>query len=89
VVDLAAAPLLTDPRVINLCAVDLEYFCHTFFPKAFRGDSPDFAPRLNSALENPAHRLLNLRGEDHEASRLPSTPGRLRDIQNDPLRWSE
>jgi hypothetical protein len=54
-------PLLSDPRIINMAAVDLDFFCHTFFPRAFRGKSPDFAGRLDAALENPLHRLLNLR----------------------------
>lgn len=48
-------------ELIQLGAVDTEFFNKTFFPRAARLASPSFAPRLNSALENPRHRLLNVK----------------------------
>lgn len=55
----AAQPTLKE--LVQLGAVDTEFFNRTFFPRAARLASPSFAPRLNAALENPRHRLLNLR----------------------------
>jgi hypothetical protein len=48
-------------ELIQLGAVDTEFFNRTFFPAAARLAPPVFAPRLNAALENPNYRLLNLK----------------------------
>lgn len=48
-------------EVIKLGAVDSDLFGRTFFPKAMRQKSPDFDPAIWKAVENPNHRLLNLR----------------------------
>lgn len=47
-------------ELVKLCAVDTELFGRTFFPRAFRDESPSFAPRFWSTLENPNNRLVNL-----------------------------
>lgn len=46
-------------EMVQLCAVDTELFARTFFPRAFRQESPSFAPRIWSALES-GHRLVNI-----------------------------
>ena len=48
-------------ELIKLCAVDSDLFGRVYFPKAVRQKSPDFDKQLWAAIENPAHRLLNLR----------------------------
>ena len=59
---LAAKPLpLTTEEMIHLSAVDNDFFCHTFFPEAFRSSSPPYAARLDRALNDPKVRLLNAR----------------------------
>ena len=52
---------LTLAEIIQLGAVDTEFFNRTWFPRAARVASPSFAPSLNAALDNPGHRLLNLK----------------------------
>lgn len=48
-------------ELIQLCAVNPVLFCHTFFPKAFRGMDPDFIGEVWAALENPRYHFLNLK----------------------------
>lgn len=46
-------------ELVQLCAVDTELFCKTFFKRAFRQSSPYFARRLWDTLESPTHRFIN------------------------------
>src|SRR3990167_609536 len=52
---------LSRAELIKLCAVDSDLFARVYFPKAVRQKSPDFDKQLWAAIENPLHRLLNLR----------------------------
>jgi len=54
------APLSID-ELVKLCAVDSSFFARTFFPRAVRDQPPVFDRPLWDALENPRHRLLNLK----------------------------
>lgn len=54
-------PEISMGELIKLAAVDSDLFGRTFFPKAMRQKSPDFDRNLWKAVENPNHRLLNLR----------------------------
>ena len=58
---MAPVKQLTPEEMIHLCAVDNDFFCHTFFPEAFRSSSPPYAARLDRALNDPKIRLLNAR----------------------------
>lgn len=58
---MAESLTLTKEELVDLCAVDSDLFCHTFFPKAFRDESPSFDPAIWDALESPARRFINLR----------------------------
>ena len=50
-----------DPKeLISLCAVDSELFCRTFFPKAFRQESPTFAPDFWRPLDDPDKHFVSL-----------------------------
>lgn len=46
-------------ELVRLCAVDTELFCKTFFKKAFRQSSPNFARHLWSILDAPQYRMVN------------------------------
>lgn len=54
-------PGLSIEELIQLGAVDSPFFCHTFFPKAFRGTDPDYAKTAWAALENPGYPYLLLK----------------------------
>lgn len=47
-------------ELVKLGAVDNEFFCRTFFPKTYRQSSPAFHRRIDTVLESPQHRLINL-----------------------------
>lgn len=57
----AQVPRLSPAEMVALGAVNSPFFCHTFFPKAFRGEDPDYAEAVWSALENPTYRNLLLK----------------------------
>lgn len=46
-------------ELIQLGAADSEFFCRTFFPKAFRQTSPSFAPAFWQTVESDS-RLINI-----------------------------
>lgn len=46
--------------LVKLCALDTELFGKTFFPQAFRHESPPFAREAWEPLEDPSARLVNL-----------------------------
>lgn len=46
--------------LVNLCALDTELFGKTFFPIAFRHESPPFAREMWEPLEDPKARMVNL-----------------------------
>ena len=50
---------ISPQELVRLCAVDSELFCKTFFPKAFRQESPSFARKLWHILDAPQFRLVN------------------------------
>lgn len=48
-------------ELVRLCAVDNDLFGRTFFPKAIRQKAPAFHHEMDSLLDNPSFRLINLR----------------------------
>lgn len=54
-VDISAMPL---EDVVNLAAVDDDFYGHCFFPKTFRQQSPGFSQQLANALDDPAKRYV-------------------------------
>lgn len=63
----ALAPNLIHPdelsteEIVKLGAVDSNFFGRHFFPRAIRDESPDFDKQVWDALEDPRHRLVNLK----------------------------
>lgn len=55
------ADTLTAAELVRLCAVDSDFFAHTFFPKAARKASPGFSKAVWDSLETPTKRLLNIK----------------------------
>ena len=49
---------LTRQEVIDLAAVDSEFFNRTFFPRTFRQQSPVFHQQMDENIENPYLRLV-------------------------------
>jgi hypothetical protein len=47
-------------QIVKLCATNSELYATTFFPKAFRQNSPSFAKEIWAPLEDPTVRLVNL-----------------------------
>lgn len=47
-------------EVVAHAAEDSIFFCHHFFPKTFRQESPDFHRQIWSLLDNPAARYINV-----------------------------
>lgn len=45
-------------EVVNLAAVDSEFYAHTFFPKTARQSAPEFHKDMDRKLENPANRFV-------------------------------
>jgi hypothetical protein len=52
---------ISQAELLQLCAVDADFFARQFFPKAFRDPSPECDLAVWSALDNPNYRLLNLK----------------------------
>ena len=52
---------LSLPEVVQLGAVDSEFFGHTFFPKTFRQPSAAFHKEMWSALEDPRYRYVAMK----------------------------
>jgi hypothetical protein len=48
-------------ELVELCAIDDELYCRTFFPRTFRQDFPHFHDELTQTLEDPAHRYVALK----------------------------
>jgi len=46
---------------VELCAVDDQLYCKTFFPKTFRQDFPIFHDTVTEVLENPDNRYVGLK----------------------------
>jgi predicted phage terminase large subunit-like protein len=51
---------LSVEEVVNIAAEDPSFYSHTFFPKTARQASPPFHVSIWDALENPAHRHVNV-----------------------------
>jgi phage terminase large subunit-like protein len=51
---------ITWAELIDLCAVDNELFCKTFFPATFRDDFPDYFNRIWDGLETRESRFVNM-----------------------------
>lgn len=49
---------ITLEEVVELAAVDGNFYARTFFPKAARQESPDFHKEMDTVLENPANRFV-------------------------------
>lgn len=49
---------ITLEEVIELAAVDGNFYARTFFPKTARQESPDFHKDMDTVLENPANRFV-------------------------------
>ncbi len=49
---------ITLEEVIELAAVDGNFYARTFFPKAARQESPEFHKDMDRVLENPANRFV-------------------------------
>lgn len=58
--DTPVATNISVDELVNLGAVDSEFFNRTFFPKTFRQSSPLFHRKIDLALESPQHRFINL-----------------------------
>lgn len=55
-----APALINRDEIVRLCATNSELYAKTFFPKAFRINSPSFAKEIWSPLEDPTIRMVNL-----------------------------
>lgn len=53
-------PLSVD-ELVELCAVDDQLYCQTFFPRTVRQDFALFDEEITQLLENPAHRYVALK----------------------------
>lgn len=48
-------------ELVELCAVDNQLYCKTFFPKTYRQDFPLFDDEVTQTLEDPNHRYVALK----------------------------
>jgi len=48
-------------ELVELCAVDNQLFCKTFFPRTFRQEFALFDDEVNQTLENPENRYVGLK----------------------------
>ena len=47
-------------ELVQLCALDMELYCHTFFPKTFRQRSPQFHQEIDRLLDAPEARYVGI-----------------------------
>lgn len=52
---------LTQEEIVELAAVDPDFYCHHFFPKAFRQEGALFHPEVWEILENPDARYVAIK----------------------------
>lgn len=61
---MSAAPLtlaeVTANELTQLCLLDSDLYCRSFFPSTFRQDTPEFHREMWSVLEDRAHRFVAL-----------------------------
>ncbi len=56
----AANPAISIKELVDLCAIDSDLYCHTFFPKAFRLSSAPFHREMWDLLEDRKQRYIAL-----------------------------
>ena len=58
VAETSAAVSVPAAELVQLCAMDMELYCHTFFPKTFRQKSPPFHRDIHADLNDPRARYV-------------------------------